>query len=254
MDDMRFGALVREVRLRRGLRQQELAALCGLAQSTISLVERGHWAKLSVETLRRIAAALDIRVELLGRWRGGDADRLLSHRHSALAESVAASVGRCDGWAIFPEATFSVFGERGVVDQLWWHAVTRHLVIVELKTAFVDINEMLGTLDRKLRLAGAIARERGLDPATVSVWLIVLGSSTNRRHARRHCALLDARFQRDGRFLASFLRKPAGAVSGLAFWPASNGSSTRPRRAIPTAEHRAQRSAFDQPGAGPVAT
>jgi hypothetical protein len=95
--------------------------------------------------------------------------------------------------------------------------------MVELKTAFVDVNEMLGTLDRKLRLARVIARERGLDPALVSVWLIVVDTSTNRRHAREHSALLDARFQLDGRSLAAFLRNPVAATTGLAFWSPSNG-------------------------------
>jgi len=227
MDDSRFGALVREVRLRHGWRQSELAALAGLSQATISLVERGHWAKLSLDTLRRIAAPLDIRVELTGRWRGGDADRLLSRRHSALADAVAASVAGCDGWAIFPEASFSIFGERGVVDQLWWHERTGHLVIVELKTAFIDMNEMLGTLDRKLRLARAIARERGLDPAEISVWLIVLDTPTNRRHARQHSALLNARFRKDGRSLPAFLRHPTTPTSGLAFWSLSNGGAAK---------------------------
>jgi transcriptional regulator with XRE-family HTH domain len=87
MED-RLGALIRAVRRRRGMRQEDLARLAGVSHSTVSLVEREHWQKLSLATVRAIAAALDIRVDVMGRWRGGDADRLLNRRHSLLAESV----------------------------------------------------------------------------------------------------------------------------------------------------------------------
>jgi len=227
MDDQQFGSLVRAVRLRLGLRQADLGRMCDVGQTTVSLVERGHWTKLSVDTLRRIAGALDIRVEVLGRWRGGDGDRLLSRRHSELAESVAPGIGSAGGWAIAPEVSFSIYGERGVIDQLCWHAETRHLLVIELKTAFVDVNEMLGTLDRKSRLARTVAATRGLDPRLVSTWLIVSDTTTNRRHARQHQTLLGSRFALDGRSFAAFLRKPAVPATGIAFWPHSNSGAPR---------------------------
>jgi transcriptional regulator with XRE-family HTH domain len=128
MDTLRLGSLIRAVRVRRGLRQRELAGMCEVGQTTISLVERGHGDRLSLATLDQIARSLDIRVDLVARWRGGDAERLLSHRHSELAASVAARIGSEPGWTVFPEVSFSVYGERGVVDQLAWHAAARHLI------------------------------------------------------------------------------------------------------------------------------
>jgi len=53
--------------------------------------------------------------------------------------------------------------------------------VIELKTAIADVNELLGTADRKRRLAAQVARERGWDPRTVSQWLIVADTRTNRR-------------------------------------------------------------------------
>jgi transcriptional regulator with XRE-family HTH domain len=77
MNDMQLGAAIRAVRVRRWLRQNDVARVAGVSQPTVSLVERGHWQRLSIETIRRIAAVLDIRLELVARWRGGDLDRLL---------------------------------------------------------------------------------------------------------------------------------------------------------------------------------
>ena len=76
--------------------------------------------------------------------RGGNGTRLLSHRHSALAESLAAFLISQSGWSLEPEVSFAHFGERGVIDQLAWHAERRHVLIIEIKTEFVDMNEMLG--------------------------------------------------------------------------------------------------------------
>jgi transcriptional regulator with XRE-family HTH domain len=227
MEDLRLGALVRAVRRRRGLRQQDVAILACVSRATVSLVERGHCRTLSLETIRRIGAAIDIRIELLGRWRGGDADRLLSRAHSMLAESFASFLESYSSWTVEPEVSFAIYGERGVIDQLAWNSAARHLLVVELKVAFVDLNETLGTLDRKRRLLRSIAAERGWRPEQVSVWLIVSDTRTNRRHAREHATLLRSRFGLDGRHLRGFLIHPTVPTAGLAFWTIANPGSTR---------------------------
>jgi transcriptional regulator with XRE-family HTH domain len=222
MNDMSLAAALRAVRLRRGFRQLDLAKLAGVSRTTVSLIERGHWQSLSIETMRRIAAVLDIRIDCVARWRGGDLDRLVSRRHSLLAEHVAGLLQSSGNWTVLPEVSFAIYGERGVVDQLAWHDAASNLLVVELKTEFVDINEALGTLDRKVRLARTIAAERGWRPAFVSVWMMVSDTRTNRRHAAQHSSLLGSRFQLDGRQLKAFLRNPNGATAGLAFMTDAN--------------------------------
>jgi hypothetical protein len=170
-------------------------------------------------SLERVAATLDVRVELAGRWHGGDGDRLLNWRHSQLAESVSAAIVGHAGWVVEPEVSFSIFGERGIIDLFCWHEASSHLLVIELKTEFVDVNELLGTLDRKVRLAPRVAAEKGRRPRIVSAWVIVTDSHTNRRHAASHSSLLKGRLPRDGRSLASFLDRPTVATVGLAFWP-----------------------------------
>jgi transcriptional regulator with XRE-family HTH domain len=218
MDERQLGSLIRAVRVRKGLRQRDLAEIARVSTPTISRLEQGRAGGMTLETIARVAAAVDVRVDLLGRWRGGDGERLLNRRHSLLADSFAAFLGRHDGWLVEPEVSFSIYGERGFIDQLCWHAATGHLLVVELKTEFADINEMLGTLDRKARLARRIAAERGWRPTRVSVWLIVADSRTNRRHAAEHASLLRSRFPLDGRSLASFLHDPTATTFGMAFW------------------------------------
>jgi hypothetical protein len=191
-------------------------------------LENGDLGHLSLATVERIAAAVDVRLELLGRWRGGDGERLLNWRHSLLADSFSAAIRARHGWRVEAEISSSIYGERGVIDQLAWHEASSHLLVFELKTEFVDINEMLGTIDRKVRLARTIATARGWASHAVSVWVIAPSTRTNRRHAAQHAALLRTRLRLDGRQLRPFLRNPSEATSGLAFWTDSNPRSTRP--------------------------
>jgi hypothetical protein len=149
----------------------------------------------------------------------------LSRSHSHLAESFASFMATQPGWLTEPEVSFAVYGERGVVDQLAWNEAAAHLLVIELKTEFVDINAMLGTLDRKIRLARTIGATRQWRADLVSAWLIVAETHTNRRHAAQHSALLRSRFAMDGRALRKFLRNPSVATTGLAFWPYANGGS-----------------------------
>jgi transcriptional regulator with XRE-family HTH domain len=240
VDDIRFGAVVRAVRIRRRLRQADLARLAGVSPTTISRIEHGRLDALGVGTMRQVAAALEIRVDLLARWRGGELDRLVSARHSALHELVARDLAARPGWLSLPEVSFSEYGERGVIDRLVYHPARRALGVIELKTDIVDANELIGTHDRKFRLAPTIARARGWDipPGTAaSAWLIVADSRTNRRRVQRHAAILRSAYPLDGRSIASWLDDPDRVIRCLSFWPDSYGrnvgrAATRIRRVV----------------------
>jgi len=218
VDDLKIGSIARAVRIRRRMRQRDVAAMAHVSTSTVCRLERGHFESLSVRTVREIAAVLDIRVELVGRWRGGELDRLLSGRHSALHESVARLFEPLRAWVVRPEATFSVYGERGAIDLLCWHEDRRALLVVELKTEIVDVNELLGTLDRKRRLAAAAAKERGWTPASISVWLIVAASRTNRRRILVHRTMLANAFPDDPTRVKRWLANPNGRLAAISTW------------------------------------
>jgi transcriptional regulator with XRE-family HTH domain len=220
MTDQQLGGLLRTVRIRHRWRQSDLAGRAGVSQSIVSRIERGHLDSVPLQKVRRVTAALDIRVDLVGRWRGGDLDRLRNARHSGLSESVIRALRR-PGWILAPEVSFSIYGERGVVDVLAWNAEARLLLVIELKTEIVDVNELVGTFDRKVRLAVEIARDHGwaIEPGTsVSAWVIMSDSRTNRRRVQDHAAMLRAAYPIDGRGIRRWLARPAGSIRCLSFW------------------------------------
>jgi hypothetical protein len=95
--------------------------------------------------------------------------------------------------------SFSIYGERGVIDLVAWHREREALCVIELKTAIADVNELVGIVDRKRRLAARIVADFGWRPARVSVWVIVAEGRTNRRRIQSHGAMLRAAFPLDGR-------------------------------------------------------
>jgi transcriptional regulator with XRE-family HTH domain len=217
MDHVRLGIRYRALRQRRGWRQRDLADRCGLSQTLISIIERGRAGQVQVLTLERVAAALDAEYVSVLRWRGGDLDRLVDEGHARLVGLVAHLLTAA-GWAVHAEVSYAVYGERGSVDLLAWHAPTRTLLIIEVKTELVSIEETLRRHDQKLRLAPAIAAERLGWRADVAARCLVLPSRTTpRRQVVRHASLLDAAYPLRGAELRQWLVAPHGAKGGILF-------------------------------------
>lgn len=206
------------MRMRRGLRQADIAAAAGVSRGFVSLVERGHLDRVSLQTLRQVAAVLEIRIDVVARWRGGELDRLVNARHSALHEAVSRYFEALSGWTTVPEVSFAIYGERGVIDILAWHAPTRSLLVIELKTELVDMQDLVGTADRKRRLAAQIARDRGWLASTVSCWIVVADTRTNRRRVDAHHSMLHNAFPAAGRTMRGWLHDPRSSISALSFW------------------------------------
>ena len=231
MDDLRIGAAFRAVRRRRRWRQEDVARRAAVSRSFVSLVERGHLDSVSLRTLRELGRALDIRLDPWVRWRGGELDRLLNAAHSALHESVASMFAAHADWTIAPEVSFSIYGERGVIDLLAFHRPSGCLLVIELKTRIVDVQDLIGGIDRKTRLASEIARQRGWAVTSVSRWVIVAADKTNQRRVVAHRSLLRAAFPQTGRTMRAWLSRPAGSVNALSMWTGATRGDARPRGA-----------------------
>jgi len=227
MDDQRLDAAIRMLRRRRRWRLEDLAQAAGVSKSAAQRIERGHVVSSSVGHVRKVAAVLEIRVDLVPRWRGGELDRLLNGEHSRMGEAVARWLREIGGWEFAPEVSFAIYSERGVIDILAWHPGRQMLLIIELKTSIVDVQDLVGTMDRRKRLARRIASERGWSPKAVSCLVLVADERTNRRRVQEHAAILRAAFPSDGRRLSGFMRDPAEAASILAFWPSTHGRGPR---------------------------
>jgi transcriptional regulator with XRE-family HTH domain len=219
MDDQRLGATIRLLRRRRGWRQVDLGRMAGMSKTPISRLERGHLDGLTIGALRRIAAAVDLRVDQVPRWRGGEVDRMLNRRHSLLHETFARHIGSFSGWIFRPEVSYSIYGERGVIDMLAWHEARAMVLVVEFKTELVDVNDLVGSMDRRRRLAIRIGQDLGWRPVAASSLVVLVGSRTNRRRAAEHRTVLRAAFPFDGRHLSAWLHDPREAVAMLAMWP-----------------------------------
>lgn len=234
MDDRRVGAAFRGLRIRPGWSQDELAGRAATSRWTIARIERGHVGTVGVATLRRIAEALDARLELMLRWQGGELDRLLNARHGRFHEVVAQKFNVHPGWVAVPEVSFSIYGERGVFDVLAWHAASRTVLVVELKTEIVDIQELIGTLDRKRRLARKVAEERGWNAQQVAAWLAVAESRTNRRRVEAHRTVLAGALPDPAARVRRWLVDPTGTpLAAVSFVSDVHGSRARSGLATP---------------------
>jgi hypothetical protein len=125
------------------------------------LLECGQLGRVDLKTARRVAGALEVRLEVMPRWRGGELARVVDQEHAAIVERVAARL-RAAGWEIQAEYTFNHFGERGSVDLVAWHGPRQAVLLVEVKTRLTDIQDLLASFGRKTRIVpGAVAAERG---------------------------------------------------------------------------------------------
>ena len=223
MDDVVLGRRFRALRHRLGWRQSDVGAKAALSQDLVSLVERGRVADASVRSLRALALALggELRIELS--FRGAELDRLLDEGHAALLGAVAARLEAL-GWEVRPEVSFSEFGERGSIDIVGWHAPSRTLLVIEIKTELVSVEETLRRHDAKVRLAGDLVRKRfGWDARRVARLLVLPDESTPRRAVRRHDPVLRAAYPMRGVALRRWLASPDGSVAGLAFHAPTKG-------------------------------
>jgi transcriptional regulator with XRE-family HTH domain len=213
VDVVRVGRVIRAIRMRRGWRQLDLANRAKVSQSLIARIERGGAGRLRLDTIDRIAAALDARLVVRVDWQGEGADRLLDLDHANVVEELLAFLGSA-GWVALPEVTFNDYGERGSIDILAWHEATATLLVIEVKTVVPDIQGMLATFDRKLRHADAVARARGWRPGRIWSVLAISETRTSRRRVEAHSETFDARFPDRARAVRQALYRPETVASG----------------------------------------
>ena len=230
MDDLAIGRVFRRLRHRLGWRQQDVSEQAGISVSLYSMIERGHLDQVTLGRLRKVATVLEVQLPLEARWRGGALDRVLSQRHADMSEAVAQMLATA-GWEVRPEVSFNHFGERGIVDLVAWQPGHRALLLIELKTELVDINDLLGVTDRRRRLATVIAHSLGWVPSVIGQMVVLADGRTNRRRVADHRTVLRAAFPVDGRSVPAWLARPSTPVSALWFLPDSAGAGDRRSRA-----------------------
>lgn len=229
MDDQRVGRVLRALRHRLGWRQTDVGAAAKISQDAVSRIERGFIDAMPLRSVRRVAASLGADLVVSIRWRGGEIDRLMDEGHAALVGAVAAVLA-ASGWEIQPEVSFAECRESGSIDILAWHAGSRTLLVVEVKTELTSLEETLRRHDAKVRLAPAIAGNRfGWRAAATSRLLVLPDLSTPRRRVRRHASVLDRAYPTRGPAMSGWIKSPVGSVAGMLFVsPTHSGRGIQP--------------------------
>ena len=240
--DVVFGRGFRALRVRRGLRQEDVALLAHVSRGMISRIERGQIDRVPIGVLRAVAAVLGASLELKLRWHGEGLDRLLDEAHARLVDATVLLL-REAGWEVAVEVSFSIWGERGSIDVLAWHEATGSLLVIEVKSVVPDSQAMLHGLDRKSRLGPQLAQERGWETRNVGRLLVVGESRTSRRRVVSLAATYDAALPDRNVGVRRWIRQPSGELSGLMFLTIAVPGSTK--RASTARERVRRRSQAD---------
>ena len=216
MDDIQVGSVIRSVRIRCGLRQVDVAEKAGVSEAIVSAIEHGQFEATSLRIVRGVAAAAGVSLPLAPRWRGPDLPKLLDEKHAAIVGCVVTRLCAL-GWVAKPEHTFSIYGERGSIDVLAWLPSRRAVLVVEVKSILVDLQDLLSTLDRKRRLAAAIAREAGWRPTIIGTLLVMPAETQARNSVEKYRPLFAVSYPARGTQVQQWLRTPERDLGGIWF-------------------------------------
>lgn len=203
-----IGQAVAAARRARGWSQAELSRRAGVSAGMVAFVERGS-VNVTVDMAGRLLQEAGVRVDL--RCQVPFGGRQVDAAHAACAAYAQRRL-EGEGWQTAREVEVGEGLTRGWIDLLAWHAVSRTLVAVEIKTELID----LGAVERQLgwyaRAAPVAALRRGWRATRVVRWLLLLATEVNERR------VLDNSFA----LRQSFPDRPRGrdglrdAMSGLA--------------------------------------
>ena len=186
-----MGLTLRAIRLKAGLSQSELAARAGVSQSTVSRIECGRLGNLPLELIVAVARALQVDLQLVVRWRGPELDRLLDARHARLVGLVDEAL-LARGWEVELEYSFNRYGDRGSVDVVAWQQDRAAILLVEVKTRLVDIQDLLSSMHKKRSVVPETWRaQHGMRPSHVGSVLVLPDATVHRSAVARQSAIFD---------------------------------------------------------------
>jgi transcriptional regulator with XRE-family HTH domain len=214
MEDGQVGSVIRAVRIRRGMTQAQVAAAAGVSRALVSSMERGSLERTPVGLVRRVAGTLGVSLQLTPRWRGAELAKLLDERHAALVREVVRRLTAI-GWLTVPEHTFNMWGEQGSIDVLAWHPPTRAVLCVEAKTKLADLQDLLTKMDRKRRLAPALARGLGWNHLFVASVLVLPGETWARNAVDRFGPVFNAALPARTIEVRRWLMRPERDLRGI---------------------------------------
>jgi transcriptional regulator with XRE-family HTH domain len=202
---LREGAKIRRARKRRRWTQSALGAKLGLAQATVSRLERGEGANLSLVVWQAAASLLGLSFDLtLGR---DPFEEAADAGHLAIQELVL-RLGRQKGHTRTFELPTKSSDPHLSTDVGLTDDANRRLIQVECVNTFGNINASIRSSDRKRAEAEALAIAHGNgQPYSVHVVWIVRATRRNRALLGRYPELFATRFPASSRAWADALTK-----------------------------------------------
>jgi transcriptional regulator with XRE-family HTH domain len=206
----RLGTGLREMRLRAGLRQADVADRARISQSLVSRLEHGEGTDTSIETWAIVAAAVGEQLAaFMERVAGADPPRDLAHLRRQRLVIELASGG---GWTAQPELAIDEGAVLSrAIDVVLMRPRRREAVAVEVWDLLTDVGAAMRSLDGKVatlgrRLANPQWGVRGL-------W-VVRGTHRNRALVAEFRSVFAARFPASSTEWLSALADPTTSMPG----------------------------------------
>lgn len=166
---------IRTARIARGWTQRQLSDRACVPQSVISAVEAGEGGEIA--TLERICVALGGALRLEARFPyAGEGSRQVDLGH-ARCVGAARRLLVASGYSCATEQEVMDGPWRGSIDLLGFDAVSRRLLVVEVKTELRDAGGLERQVDRYARLSLTVARQHGWHVGEVAVAVLVLATA-----------------------------------------------------------------------------
>lgn len=152
--------LLRRIRRRKRWTQAALRARLGISQSELSRRERHDLGTCTLDELDAWTSALGARLTIELRVEGERP--LTDERHARLQDWLVGRL-RESGWIVEAEVSLNHYGDRGRIDVLAYHPTARVVLVIKVKSRIEDVQDLLGRLDIKMRIARILAEDRGWD-------------------------------------------------------------------------------------------
>ena len=191
------GQKIRSARRRRGWTQKELGRRADLSQQTISQMERGDGATLSLAAWKRVAMVLNLPLELRV---GRDALELPGDAGHLAPQELILRLGRVAGYRrTFELPTKTSDPMRSTDVGLVSHA-KRRLLRIECVNSFGNIGDAVRSSDRKQREAEGLAISLGHgQPYSIHECWVVRSTRRNREILARYPEIFASRFSGSSR-------------------------------------------------------
>lgn len=207
----RLGVGLREARIGAGLLQREVAVRAGVSQPEIAKLEGGHGVDTGIDTWAACAAALGLQLAAFFEAApGADLPRDIEHLRR---QNLVVALSAPGGWAAAPESAIPGDGARPrSIDVLLTRVVRREVAVVEIWDLILDGGAVMRGLEAKVH---ATRQRRGPD-WHVQGLLIVRGTQRNRRLVGSLAALFAARYPASSHAWLRALRDPTAPMADSA--------------------------------------